>query len=613
MALTTWEKFKFGFKIVEVRLRFVFILVATMLAVGYWDTIMNYVDKYTRPPKAAQAAAASDIEYYCPMHPTVIRAEPGNCPICGMNLSKRKKGEKVKLPAGVQSRVQLSPYRVRLAGVETSKIDYQVLVREVRTVGLIDYDERKLAHITTRIAGRIDKLFVDFTGTTVDAGDRLAWVYSPELVSTEEEYLIALKGLKAAKEAGDEKQIERSRTLVESARKRMSLWNLSDAQIARIERVGKAETDVEILSPQKGTVIQRHVLAGQYVEQGAELYTVADLSVVWMKAKVYEADLGFIRVGQLAEIRAESYPETPFQGTVAFIAPLVDAATRTVDIRVDIPNQDLRLKPGMYVDATFRVPMGRVDTAMVAGPNGAAPAPPAPAGPAVYTCPMDPEVVSDKPGDCPKCGMHLVKKESAPAAAPVYVCPMHPAVVSDQPGKCPKCGMDLVKREAPVSSRLVWFCPMHPDILSDKPGSCSICGHAELGIPPAAPGAPVKTGETCPLHVEEKLGHDAVCPHCHMPGCYMQIEKQLAVPASAVVDTGTHKLVYLEREPGVYDALEIAVGARAGAFCPILDGLKAGDVVVTQGSFLIDAESRLSPAASAAYFGASGGKGEDKK
>lgn len=277
-----------------------------------------------------------------------------------MPLSKRKRGEKTQLPAGVLSRLQLSPYRIRQAGIATEEVRYRTLVREIRTVGFFEYDERRLARLTARTAGRVDKLFVDFTGTTVKKGDPLVWLYSPDLVTTQEEYLLAIKTLKdiEAQPQHDESAVARAGRLVSAARERLQLWGISDEQIKALEQSGKAETHLKILSPIDGTVISRHALAGQYVAEGSELYLLADLSVVWMQAEVFERDIGLVKVGQIVEIRSEAYPGEMFTGTIAFIQPTVQTETRTVKVRVDVENRDGKLKPGMYSTAILRVPLG---------------------------------------------------------------------------------------------------------------------------------------------------------------------------------------------------------------------------------------------------------------
>lgn len=348
-------------KILFVRLRFIFVFVVIGLIVGNWNYILNVVDKLTRPSKADDMVQG-EFEWYCPMHPTVIRSDAKeNCPICGMPLSKRKRGEKTQPPAGVLSRLQLSPYRIKQAGLATEEIQYRTLVREIRTVGYIAYDERRLSHVTARTAGRIDKLFVDFTGTTVKTGDPLVWIYSPDLVTTQEEYLLALKTLEEIKSQGqhDGASIARGKDLVDSARERLWLWGITDEQIKALEESKKVETHLKIHSPVDGTVIARRVLAGEYVSEGTELYLIADLSAVWMQAEVFERDIGLVQLGQAIEITTEAYPGESFVGSVAFIDPTVANETRTVKVRVDVQNEDGKLKPGMYVTAVLRIPLGK--------------------------------------------------------------------------------------------------------------------------------------------------------------------------------------------------------------------------------------------------------------
>lgn len=354
------SKVKTALSILFVRLRFILVFVVIGLIVGNWDFITNVVGKLTRPSKASDLVSG-EFEWYCPMHPSVVRNDPSEkCPICGMPLSKRKKGEKPKMPAGVLQVLTLTPTRVEQAGIATEEVTFRTLVREVRTVGFIEYDERRLAHITARTAGRVDKLYVDFTGTTVKRGDRLVWIYSPDLVTTLEEYLLAVRALEQIKtRGGDSGAVERAQRTVDSARERLRLWGITDQQIKKLEESKKVETHLEILSPIDGTVISKHVLAGQYVQEGTELYQIADLSHVWMQAEVFERDIGLIKEGQAVEMTSEAYPGEAFHGKVTFIHPTLQTETRTVKVRMDVHNKDGRLKPGMNVRATLRIPIGR--------------------------------------------------------------------------------------------------------------------------------------------------------------------------------------------------------------------------------------------------------------
>jgi membrane fusion protein, copper/silver efflux system len=494
-------------RVMNVRLRFVFLMVLTGLIAANWENIGNHWERWTRPKSATEAGAISAYEYYCPMHPSVVRGEPGNCPICGMPLTKREKGEAPELPAGTLARVQLSPQRMELGGIGTSEVGYRPVEREIRTVGTIELDERRVAHIAARTAGRVEKLYVDFTGEKVGRGDPLVDVYSPELISTQQEYLLALRTFGGRKDAGAPGAAaagastagtaagtsSEAKSLLDASRERLRLWGVGDDQIADLEREGKPRERLTIRSPISGTVTAKKVQAGQYVGEGTEMYTIADLSSVWMTGSIYEADAGSVRVGQPVEVRSSNDPDRVFHGEIAFVQPVVEAATRTLRIRVNVPNPDGNLRPGAYVDV-------RIDQA-----SGASSA-----------------------------------SGSASAIADSYECPMGAEFVSDRPGKCPKCGMDIVKVERGPAGQ------------------------------------------------------------------------SLAIPESAVIDTGTRKIVYLEREPGIFDALEVKLGPHAGGYYPVLEGLTAGDRIVTAGAFLVDAEGRLNPAAASSYFGASGGPSAGK-
>ena len=352
------SKMKTFLNILFVRLRFVLVFVVVGLVVGNWSRIMNLVDRYTRPGTGSDMVTG-EFEWFCPMHPSVVRNDPNaKCPICGMPLSKRKKGEKAELPAGVLGRLQLSPYRIRQAGVATEEIGYKALTREIRTVGLMEWDERRYTDLSARIAGRADELFVNVTGVRIKKGDPLYRLYSPDLVSTQEEYLLSLKTLEELKDASAE-AVARSRRLAEASRERLRLWGISDAQLAELETSKKARTHLTIASTADGIVTVKNIHAGHQVNMGDDPYTLVDDGVMWLQAEVFEKDLGLVSDGLKVEISSEAFPGKTFEGTVSFIAPKVAAETRTVKVRVDVPNPDRALKAGMYATALIRVPLGR--------------------------------------------------------------------------------------------------------------------------------------------------------------------------------------------------------------------------------------------------------------
>ncbi|HEX7380033.1 MAG TPA: efflux RND transporter periplasmic adaptor subunit, partial [Pirellulales bacterium] len=284
--LTGWRKawwwFDFIILVKLARLRFVGILALIGVVITQWDTLMAYYDRYTRPAEAA-TVTAGDVEWFCPMHPTVVRdSGKEKCPICFMPLSKRKKGDvhEAALPPGVVNRVQLSPYRVVLAGVETWETAYVPLSKQVTAVGFIEFNQREQRSVSAWVGGRLDKLYVNETGVEVDQDEVLAEIYSPELYSGMRELLNASRG--------------GSQQLAVSSRARLRLLGISDDQLDELVRTGKANTHLKIRSPIAGHVIAKYVVEGQYVETGMRLYDITDLATVWIQAQVYEDDFPFL-------------------------------------------------------------------------------------------------------------------------------------------------------------------------------------------------------------------------------------------------------------------------------------------------------------------------------
>ncbi len=347
-GLSYWRKvwwwFDFVILVKLARLRFVAVLVAIGAVITQWDTLVAYYEKYTRPSGEA-VAVAGDTEFFCPMHPSVIRSNgKEKCPICFMPLSKRKKGatSETALPAGIVSRVQLTPYRVVLAGVRTWSVDYVPLSKQITAVGYVDFNERGFKTVAARVKGRIDKLVSNETGKNVKAGDELASIYSPELNVTVQTLVDAQKSNNSG--------------LFKSSRQRLSLLGIGDEQIDEILKSGQANTHLRIRSPITGHIIRKYVREGQYVDEGMPLYDVADLSSVWIQAQVHEDDFRFLPMTEdhgnapqerlSVKVIVRAYPDEEFPGTISFIYPHVDQETRTVTVRVEIDNPGHVLRPG---------------------------------------------------------------------------------------------------------------------------------------------------------------------------------------------------------------------------------------------------------------------------
>jgi Cu(I)/Ag(I) efflux system membrane fusion protein len=341
--------------------------------------------------------------------------------------SIQKEGKVQEIAPGT---VQISPERQQLIGVRFGTVEKRTLQKVIRTVGRIDYDEKRIGIVSPKIGGWIEELFVDFTGRFVRKGEPLLTIYSPELVSTQEEYLLALKAKQDWSKSPFSEVGEGGNLLAESARRRLKLWDISDAQIKALEEGREPQKTLTLYSPFTGHVLEKMVNKGQFVDAGMALFKIADLSVVWLIADIYESELSAIRVGQPAAIQMSYYPGETFTGKAIYIYPYMDAQTRTAKVRYEFANPHGKLKPEMFANVEITVRLG------------------------------------------------------------------------------------------------------------DK----------------------------------------------------------LAVPEGAVIDTGVRKVVVVDRGSGYFEPREVRLGAKAGDVFEVLDGLKAGERVVTSANFLIDSESKLKEA-----------------
>lgn len=249
------------------------------------------------------------------------------------------------------STVELSPQEQEAAGVQVSAVRRQKFVSALDAFGRVEEPEQQLSTVSARIAGRIDKLYVQFTGQTIQRGQPIARIYSPDLNTSAEEYRLALENRKRLGGA-DTQAVQQADDLVEASRRRLELWGITSRQIEQLSQ-GESNLDVTVYSPTSGTITERKVTQGQYVNTGDVLYTLADLNQVWIKADVYESQVPEVRVGQAAVITTDALPNQKVQGRVEFIEPTANAQTRTVAVHVHVANPGMRLRPGMFVRATF--------------------------------------------------------------------------------------------------------------------------------------------------------------------------------------------------------------------------------------------------------------------
>jgi Cu(I)/Ag(I) efflux system membrane fusion protein len=242
----------------------------------------------------------------------------------------------------------------QLIGVRSAPVGVAVLGQEIRAVGTVGYDERGLTQVTLKTSGWVREVFVDSIGRPVRKGEPLFTFYSPDLLATQDEYLLAVKtqGQLAASPLAEVKA--NAASLVASARERLRLWDVTDLQIATLERRGKAEPVLTVYAPSSGTVLKREALPGKYVEPGTTLYELADLSTVWISADIYESEVAAVTLNQPASVTFAAYPGKTFRGNVAYIYPSLNTEARTVRVRVELPNPGLKLKPGMYGNVTLQ-------------------------------------------------------------------------------------------------------------------------------------------------------------------------------------------------------------------------------------------------------------------
>ena len=289
----------------------------------------------------------------CSMHPHIQLPSPGKCPICFMDLIPVETGAGDEEPG--EHRLRMTNAAVKLASIETTPVVRRFVDAEIRMTGDIAYDETQVTYISAWVSGRLDHLFADYTGIRVKKGDRLVSIYSPALLSAQEELLQAGEALEAHKDGTNtylKKTVEG--TLI-AAREKLRLYGLNERQIKEIESSGKTSDQLVIFSPVGGTVVKKHAFEGMYVETGTKIYTIAGLSKLWVKFDAFQTDLPWLQKGQKIEFTTISIPGERFIGKITFIDPVFEKATRTVKIRAEIDNSDGRLKPDMFVSGYIRV------------------------------------------------------------------------------------------------------------------------------------------------------------------------------------------------------------------------------------------------------------------
>lgn len=555
------------------------LIVFFLLAVGVWVAM-----KVTgiKSPRGIGGGSVGQL-WTCGMHPQVIKDKPGDCPICEMKLQpvRKQPGEtssaagksatgerKVKYYKSTMmlgeisqtarkdsmgmdmvpvyegeddsSAISIDPVTTQNMGLRTAPVTKGAVRRNIRSVGVVDYNETALSEVTTKFQGWIEKLYVDSTGKQVHKGEPLFEIYSPDLYTAQNEYLVATRG----------------NGLKENALTKLKYWDVSAEQIAELERGGQPKKTLSVSAPRDGVVVEKMAVEGQMIEAGMKLYRVADLSTVWVQSQVYEQDLGFIKLGQEAIVSLSYLPDRTFRGRVTYIYPTVDEKTRTAKVRMEFHNPGFFLKPGMFATvqieseleaAAVLVPdmavlrSGEKNTVFIALDGGKFEARPVTIGArsennayqVLSGLKEGERVVTsgqfmlDSESQLREAIQKMLKPQAPPAtpgehsghtpeahaaaSAPVpaddstsFICPMpeHLSIKYQQAGKCPICGMGLVPVRNDMLARLQpggkvdhYTCPMpeHADVKVAKAGKCPRCSMTLIPVttaPTIAPATP---------------------------------------------------------------------------------------------------------------------------
>lgn len=284
---------------------------------------------------------------------------PPPSPNQATNTAQPSADTSASAPETVRAPLQLTPQRMQSIGVKLGAAEFKRVEAELRVTGTVEADERRIAYVQTRFPGWIRKVYANATYQYIRRGQPLFTIYSPDLVTTEQEYLLAKKNADSLKTSTVSGVAPGAQTLLTAARDRLAQWEVPASEIEKLETTGKAITDLTFESPVSGYITEKNALPNMYVQPETHLYTVADLSSVWVYAQVFQTDLGKIRPGDPAEVTVDAYPGKTFRGRADYILPQIDMNTRTARVRLVFPNPSLQLKPGMYVDVRLKIPLGR--------------------------------------------------------------------------------------------------------------------------------------------------------------------------------------------------------------------------------------------------------------
>lgn len=354
-------------------------------------------DNGTQSAKNTAEEPSKPTVWTCAMHPQIQLSKPGKCPLCFMDLIplETDSGDEID-----PSQLRLSETAMQLARIQTTPVIRAFADHDIQLFGKVTYDETRLSYITSWVPGRLDRLYADYTGMTVNKGDHMVYMYSPELVAAQEELLQANSAIAALSRTSSSVLKSTAVATVEAAREKLRLAGLSVVQIEEIESSGEVSDHLTIYAPIGGVVIHKNAQEGMYVKTGTRIYTIADLTKLWIIFEAYESDLPWVRYGQKVEFTSSSFPGETFSALISFVDPVVNSMSRTVRVRAVIDNPKLRLKPDMFVRGVIRSRIDNNGNVIDEDLIGK------------WISPMHPEIIKDAPGQCDICGMDMVSASS---------------------------------------------------------------------------------------------------------------------------------------------------------------------------------------------------------
>jgi Cu(I)/Ag(I) efflux system membrane fusion protein len=474
---------------------------------------------------ASASGMPGEVDHYtCSMHPSVKQATPGKCPICGMTLIPVTREQQVE---GV---VLIDDARRQLIGVRTEPVVLAPMRKELRAVGHVTYDESSLADVNLKVHGWITKLYVSRTGQKVTRGQTLLSLYSPELYNAEQDFLLAAQGAAVPSVSAAGAGPARAESMARATRLRLHLLGLEDAQIEALAKQGAPSESVPIAAPASGYIIEKNVVEGASVDAGMRLYRIAALTKVWIEAQVYEADLADVHAGQAASVALDYVPGRTYEAKVAYVYPYLDPQTRTAQVRLELSNDALDLRPGMYASVTLGADLGprvQVPSAAVVytGPRrlvfvdlGQGRFRPAEVSVGAASNGMYEVLSGLKPGDqVATSGVFLIAAEARIRTASRYwdssESPMDGGASA---APTPETTAMPEPPSAPHPGRATGAVPPHPAPANAPPLSGAPSSPALVPSLHAEPSAPAATIYTCPMHPEVRSPTPGQCPKCGM-------------------------------------------------------------------------------------------------